>query len=276
MLSTPEHVRLETQAYHLSAMMNNQIVHAPLDKTKPLRCLDIGCGTGIVTDHIASAYPSAEVFGLDLSPVPDKKGRPKNVRFLQGNVLTQQPTDWKPSNSLREKSGLFDHIYSRLLVCGMSDWPAFIRTEFALLLSGGWAEVHDLDWIWYDKSGVEVSDKWSWWQALKRAGEARGLDFECGSRTQMWMKETGFVDVRVIEYYWPFGGQWEKTDEMRGLGDYAATAMPEMLHHMIPKIMEGHGLSDEEIEEMRAGMRRDFAPEEGKHWKFYVTIGRKP
>ena len=56
---------------------------------------------------------------------------------------------------------LFDYVFSRLLILGMSDWQNFIRKKYLLLKPGGWAEVHDLAWDWYDPDGSVVSDDWS-------------------------------------------------------------------------------------------------------------------
>ncbi|KAK5114802.1 hypothetical protein LTR85_010115 [Meristemomyces frigidus] len=278
-----EHVRLETQARHLSGIMNNRIIHSPVDKASVTRVLDVGCGTGIVTDYLAREYPSAEAVGLDLSPVPKQGDRPSNVRFVQGNILTEKPSSWVCTNdtATAPKAVLdveaFDLIYSRLLICGLSDWPKYIRTEYSLLKPGGWAEVHDLDWIWYDKHGKVISDDWPWFRRLRSAGESRGLDFSGGSRTQQWMNDAGFVDVQVKTYRWPFGGQWETEGVWKEFGEYVSHVMVDMFWHLFPRLMEGQpGVTGEVIDQMREEMKHDFAPEEGKHWLFYVTCGRKP
>ncbi|KAK5133903.1 hypothetical protein LTR08_007132 [Meristemomyces frigidus] len=281
---SPEHVRLETQARHLSAIMNGRIIHSSIIKSNVKRILDVGCGTGIVTDYLAREFPQAQAIGLDLSAVPNLRDRPSNVRFLQGNIITEKPSAWVSGGSA-SRSGeplpdtqAFDLIYSRLLICGLGDWPKFIRTESSLLNPGGWAEVHDLDWIWYDKAGAVISDAWPWWRRLRSAGESHGMDFSCGSRAQQWMKETGFEDVQVTTYQWPFGGEWEADEVNKEFGEYVRVAMVELLWHIIPRLMEGQQpeATAEVIDQMRLEMKRDFAPEEGKHWNFYVTCGRKP
>ena len=59
----------------------------------------------------------------------------------------------------------------------MSDWPTFIRAEFDLLRSGGWTEVLDVDWVWFNEQDENISDSWPWWRRVRSAGEATGLDF---------------------------------------------------------------------------------------------------
>lgn len=264
--------------------MNGRIIHSPLHRANVHRVLDVGCGTGVVTDYLATQYASADVIGLDLSPVPKLRDRPKNVRFLQGNILTEKPSAWKADTvgTTLPDAEAFDLIYSRLLVCGMSAWPQYISTAFSLLRPDGYLEIHDLDWVWFKsasatQSGKEenLSDHWPWWQALRAAGEAKGLDFTCGSSTQHWMKEAGFVDVKVQEYRWPWGGEWEQDQVWKDFGQYVCSAMVEMVWHMIPRVM-GDAADDERIAEMRASMKRDFAPEKGKVWKMYVSCGRRP
>ncbi|KAF2214075.1 hypothetical protein CERZMDRAFT_38447 [Cercospora zeae-maydis SCOH1-5] len=66
-----EHTRLEQQAAHLQAIMNDNIIHSPIPTgVKDAKMLDVGCGTGIVTDFIGNRFPNAQVYGLDISPVP--------------------------------------------------------------------------------------------------------------------------------------------------------------------------------------------------------------
>lgn len=43
----------------------------------------------------------------------------------------------------------------------------------------------------------------------------------------------------------------------------------------IPKILEVRNYSQEQIDQWVTQMRQDFQPEEGKIWKFFVTVGRK-
>lgn len=282
-----EHCRLDTQARLLLAVMNNRLVHSLIDKASVHRVLDVGCGTGVVTDYLAREYPEAEVSGLDISPVPNFMNRPANARFLQGNILTEKPGVWLPSTRRTTKheqqepsiadTEYFDLIFSRLLVFGLTDWPRYIRTAFSMLKPGGWVEVHDTDFIWFDKDGKVISSDWAWLNRIRASAEARGMDFSCARNARQRMEEVGLVDVRVTEYRWPFGGQWETSLLWREWGEYGARGVAELLWHAIPRFMDGQPDGRAEvIARMREEMKRDLMPEEGKHWTFRVTCGRKP
>jgi len=274
-------------------MLNNKDLHAPINtnpnpKTKtntPPRLLDIGCGTGILTHKMSTTFPHATCIGLDLTPPPSLRPRPANLHFFQGNITTQKPTQWTPTTTTTTTDGqplplprdahLFDYVFSRFLILGMSDWRAFIRREYALLKPGGWAEIQDLAWEWYDAAGEIVSGEWGWLRCIAEDFEGRkGMDFACGRKAKGWMEEAGFVDVRVWEYRYPYCGSSEGSGEMRDFGLFNATTVPVALEHAIPRAM---GISSlEEREAMRAEMVRTLRPGTGRYQIFYVTVGRKP
>src|SRR5438477_10518502 len=51
----------------------------------PRRVLEIGCGAGIVTEHLAAAYPDADVTGIDICNAPGWlcARRTPRTRFLR-------------------------------------------------------------------------------------------------------------------------------------------------------------------------------------------------
>ncbi|PIB00981.1 hypothetical protein CB0940_02126 [Cercospora beticola] len=202
-----EHQRLDRQAEHLSAMMHGKILYAPVNVAgKDVRILDVGCGTGVVTDLISSSYPEAECIGLDLSQVPASRVLRANTRFFKGDFCSEQPSLWTPTTGgrhLSQSSELFDYIFLRLLVCGMINWPEFIKKEFSLLKSGGWAEIQDLNFVWYDGHENVISQNWKWHNKHEEICKQKGMDLKCGSKVKDWMNDAGFVDVQTFEYSCP-------------------------------------------------------------------------
>lgn len=259
-------------------MLHNKDLHAPIIAANTTRVLDIGCGTGIITHKMSAAFPHATCIGLDLSTTPSLRLRPANLRFFQGNVNTQKPTQWIPNDNatpLPRDANLFDYVFSRFLILGMTDWPAFIRQEYTLLKPGGYAEVQDLAWEWYDASGNIVSREWNWLRCIAEDFEGRkGMDFACGKKAKAWLEEAGFVDVQVYKYRYPYCGVSESSKEMRDFGRFNAITVPVALEHSIPRAMGISGL--EEKEAMRAEMVRTLRPGTRRYQIFYVTIGRKP
>lgn len=292
-----EHARLEEQSAALHELMHNTTFHAlpNLSTNNPAsKILDIGCGTGTTTISLARHYPTSAttVYGIDLFPVPlhlHAAPLPGNVTFIQADIRALVSQEHSSKGDETFHVGTFDYTFSRLLICGMHDWPAYIASLFSLLKPGGWAEHHDLAHRWYDGTGKRIDEGWGWMEALRQSAERRGMDFDCGKKVAEWMKEVGFVDVRVWEYRWGFdgdGGQHgaEKGKEGRRLERLTASVIPGLFEGLIGRMLEESGgrsgdgrvYSCEEVEGYRREARMCLQPEVGKYQVFYVTVGRKP
>jgi hypothetical protein len=83
--------------------------------------------------------------------------------------------------------------------------------------------MQDLAYVRYRDWKV-CSDNWAWMQALRKGGESKSLDVECGRNMKRCMETAGFVDVRVQELRVPYGS-WaaEEGPETRRIGDHSAT-----------------------------------------------------
>ncbi len=73
--------------YH--EMLDNMFLYLPED-FKPKRILDLGCGTGNLTQKIMEHFPEAEIDALDLSEDILTESRKRfskvpNIRYIQAN-----------------------------------------------------------------------------------------------------------------------------------------------------------------------------------------------
>lgn len=271
----PEHDRLEAQCRAFDALLGGNLFQAPNVGTGQgsiHRAVDIGCGTGYSTVRLAAKEPTAQVIGVDLSPVPAIHPQPDNVQYVQGEVSELEGSDE------RLQAGSFDYTYNRILLWGITDWSRFIKTHYSLLKPGGWAEIQEPEFVVRDANGTDVSDRMSWIKTLRTAMGSVGLVYDGGQRVEQWMRNTGFVDVQRKVYLWPYSDKpWEAHPETHEMGIYTKQILLPQLLRMQKKTLEGAGKSKQEMDEFEREVRSsvDDLPE-GAHMRLFVTYGRKP
>lgn len=194
----------------------------------------MGCGTGVITRHLGAMFPSAQVYGVDLSPVPPHASSssppPANVRWVQGNIRDLMLRD------PRFAAGSVDYAFHRLLICGMRDWQGYVDDVASMLRPGGWAELQDVDYVFYGADGERIDRDWGWVRIMRDLAEELGLDIECGSHMAGYMRKAG----------------------------------------LMPRMLAQRGYDAGQIAKLEVEWQAGLAGEEGKHWKFIVTTGRKP
>ena len=166
--SGAEHIRLDEQHKILVEMMQGNVTSAPL--RNPRRILDVGCGTGIVTCHLGQTFPHAEVYGIDLSPIPITHATPANVVFCQGIM----PDIASSEDDTRFVAGSFDFVFSRLLIMGMSKWQDYVSATAKLLQPGGFVEFQELDTRFYIDGNL-CDKQWEWANIFHTEATKRGM-----------------------------------------------------------------------------------------------------
>lgn len=252
-------------------MMHHKPFHAPV--TTPKRILDIGCGTGAMTYVLATAFPDAEVVGLDISPVPEGRyERPRNLRYVQGNVME---LEGEAKEVVRE--GSFNYIFHRLLVLGMTDWPGYLKKVEALLAPGGWAEMQDYDLSVLNAAGERASDGWWHWSCFREDAEAMGLDTAVGTKLGKLMETAGLVGVEEKLYDVPCCFHEGLPEHLKPVGRHMGTMM-EMDGYaaaLMTRVCKGRR-SEEELAKMIAeGNAKYKAVQAGDHAKMGVAWGQK-
>ncbi|KXH60975.1 methyltransferase domain-containing protein [Colletotrichum salicis] len=111
---------------------DDKLFLAPLGDS-PQKVLDLGTGTGIWAIDFADEFPSAQVTGIDISPI-QPGWVPPDCKFQVDDI--EQPWTWSED---------FDFIHISHLEASIADWPALYKQAFGHLIPGGYIEVKEFD-----------------------------------------------------------------------------------------------------------------------------------
>ncbi|EMC93803.1 hypothetical protein BAUCODRAFT_44490, partial [Baudoinia panamericana UAMH 10762] len=181
-----EYQWLNFQHEAIRQIMHGTLIHSRIQS--PRKILDIGCGTGAVSVHLAERFPNAEVVGIDISPVPDVHARPSNLSYRQGNIL-DLPGEW-------------NFIFSRLLLAGMHDWPRYVGTMYRLLSPGEWAELQDVSVCVFDAQENDISADWKYMIATMQSIGKLGMDGRIGIHLPEYVRDCGFIEIQIKHFPW--------------------------------------------------------------------------
>lgn len=248
------------------------------------KIVDIGCGSGFATLDLAQIYgPNAQVFGLDISAVPQSTRirAPPHVAWIQGNFFEELDVmDAYDQPVFQDRT--FSHIFARALVYGIDNWPKFYSKAYDLLAPGGWIERQDPDIEWYQLDARSptgrrsVDDTWIWPPAHRDACHAKGLDMYCGSNAAAEMRKAGFVDIQEKDFIWAYS-PIEGRPELDLAVDHNKRTMKGAIGKISMDMLPGVGWSEERIQkECLDRMEDDWFGQPGIFFRYCVVLGRKP
>ncbi|KAI8280963.1 Secondary metabolism regulator LAE1 [Colletotrichum sp. SAR 10_98] len=192
-----EQERLDLQHHIWRLLLGGRTYTAPLpdpasEAAEGLRVLDLGTGTGIWAIDLADEFPTADVFGVDLSPI-QPEWVPTNCKFH----VDDYEDDW----TYREDEK-FDYIHGRALSGTSSNWARFYDRVMGGLKPGGWVEMQEYDaWIFSDDDSFDRAI-WTkeWVTKLDDASKTYGKQINVARFHKQWMIDAGFEDVQELVY----------------------------------------------------------------------------
>ncbi|PIA99950.1 hypothetical protein CB0940_02264 [Cercospora beticola] len=284
----PEIQRLNEQHCISTQVKGDKLHFAPLPSPnhRPLRILDIGCGSGIWCLEMADKYPHAKITGMDVSPIQPSKNKPDNV----GWIVQDMEGDWPfPSQQEDGSEGYFDLIHLSLVHGCVADWDKFMQKVVKHLVPGGWVEHQEFSLCrqyMLDAQGQKIDmgedvDKFlpffRWNRLMEQAAAKRGRQLQLGPHLKDFQERAGLlrVEERVFAHKW---GTWMDDPQERELGERTMlstmTGMEGFTTAMFTKSL-GWSLEDTKafIVDIKQNMRDDSIR---KVIDLHVVCGQKP
>ncbi|KAJ2969077.1 hypothetical protein NQ176_g8856 [Zarea fungicola] len=244
---------------------DGRLFYAPIG-TNPQKVIDLGTGTGLWAIEFGDRYPSAEVTGLDLSPI-QPAWVPPNVKFLVDDV----EAEWLNGDD-------FDFVHLRNMIPILKSPVDLLKQVYDNLKPGGWVELQDVDGRVHTDDDSVPAD----WP-LKRLTELLvdafaqfGTNASAAEFGRQYLEEAGFVNIQHNYIKLPYG-TWPKDKLMRLVGMYYRTACEDFLPAVGAIHFPRMGWQQAEMEvffaEVRLSMRD---PAVHAYGKMHFWSGQKP
>ncbi|KAI2469739.1 S-adenosyl-L-methionine-dependent methyltransferase [Annulohypoxylon bovei var. microspora] len=206
----------EDMKHAMLKLLCQRLHFAPIENSAH-EILDLGTGTGIWAIEMGDAYPSANVLGLDLSPI-QPQWVPPNVRFMVDDV----ESPWlHPKNH-------FDYIHSRHTIMAIKDWNKLLRTSYEHLKPGGWVELQEIHHFPMSSNNTLAKDHpiSQYWEFVDEGLENLGVNlrFSEEGRIATMMRQCGYVNVTERIFHIPIG-TWPKNKTLKSVGLYWKTIL---------------------------------------------------
>ncbi|KAI8716926.1 hypothetical protein NCS52_00987200 [Fusarium sp. LHS14.1] len=248
-------------------ILNDKLYEAPIGD-KPQNVLDLGCGTGIWAIEFADMHPSADVLGVDLSPI-QPNFVPPNCRFEVDDINQ----DWTyPENK-------FDFVHLRGLTGCIPDWTKFYEGAIKHVKPGGWIEHVELWGTARSDDDTLRGDSplKTWVDIFTKLGEMTGKTFFWDHKAAESVREGGFINVTERRIKVPIG-TWPKDKQLKQWGAWNRQFLLQALEGFsIRGLTEMLGWKYEDAQLYLSDMRKELTnPKLHSYLEVTVVYGQRP
>ncbi|KAF5008110.1 hypothetical protein FDECE_5594 [Fusarium decemcellulare] len=248
-------------------ILNDELYAAPIGDN-PQNALDIGCGTGIWAIEFADMHPSADVLGVDLSPI-QPSFVPPNCRFEVDDINK----DWTYPNDH------FDFIHLRGLTGCLPDWNKFYEKAIKHVKPGGWIEHVELWGVAKTDDDTLKADSplRTWVEIFTQIGDLTGKTFFWDHKAAESVRQAGFVEVSERRIKVPIG-TWPKDKKLKQWGAWNRQFLLQALEGFsIRGLTEMLGWKFEDAQLYLSDMRKELNnPELHSYLDVTIVYGQKP
>ncbi|KAH7017107.1 S-adenosyl-L-methionine-dependent methyltransferase [Ilyonectria destructans] len=248
-------------------ILDGNLYEAPISDT-PQAVLDLGCGTGIWAIEFADEHPSAEVIGVDLSPI-QPSFVPPNCKFEVDDINQE----WTYPNDN------FDFIHIRSMTGCIPDWIELHKKALRTLKPGAWIEHVELWGICKSDDGSlkPTSPLYKWVDVFEKIGELTGKTFFYGDKAADAMREAGLSGVFERRLKLPLG-PWPKDKKLKRWGAWNRQFLLQALEGFsIRGLTEMLGWSFEDAQLFLVDMRNELLnPNVHAYGEVTIIYGQKP
>ncbi|OAA43969.1 methyltransferase domain-containing protein [Beauveria brongniartii RCEF 3172] len=248
---------------------DGRLFYAPLGPN-PQKVIDLGTGTGLWAIEFGDRYPSAEITGLDLSPI-QPTWVPPNVKFLVDDV----EAEWLNGDD-------FDLVHLRNMIPILKSPVNLLKQAYEHIRPGGWVELQDVDGVVHTDDNSVPKD----WplkrltDLLVEAFAQFGTNANAAESGREYLEEAGFVNIQHNHIKLPYG-TWPKDKNvarlMRLVGMYYRTACEDFLPAVGAMHFPRMGWEKAEMEVFFAQVRQSMRdPKVHAYGKMHFWSGQKP